>query len=361
MKFIITAGGQGTKLWPLSKEKAPKQFSNIIGGKSLFQRNLDDLLTVYTPDDIYVSTSEVYAPYVEEQAPIIPKSHFIFEPHIRRDTGPASCYAMIHMLRDFPDEVVGFYVQPVVIREPREEYIRMLKEMEILVKRHGQLMTGGMKPTHPEVGSDYISLGSQLSDTGTLKVYVKNKYVERPSTFEEAQQIFDTMDLVIHCNHYAWTPQRFFDSLKKHRPDWYEVSMEIYDLVEAKKPYDKIRDAFAKYEPGKVEHFTKKVYENEGVQVVILPFRWTHITTWNDVYEYLKRSGNPTHQGKTVHIDSSDNIVINKTDSIISLLGVNGFVVIKTDDVTLICPKEKSGLIQDLLREIENQDYSHVL
>ncbi len=361
MKFIVTAGGQGTKLWPLSKENYPKQFSNIIGGKSLFQRNLEDLLSAFPPEDIFISTSEVYKDYVQEQADMLPPTNFIFEPHIKRNTGPASCYSMVHMLQKYPDEVIGFYVQPVVIREPREKYIEMLMEMEILVKRYGQLMTGGMLPTHPEVGSDYIALGSKISDTGNLEVFGNNTYVERPRTVDEAKEMIDTMNLAIHCNHYVWTPRKFFESLKKHRPDWYDVSMEIFDQLNNKAQYDDIRNTFSRYEKGKVELFTQKVYEDEGVNVVMLPFKWIHITTWNDVHEYLKKNRNSTLQGKVVEVDSKDNIVVNQTDALVSLLGMEGFVVVKTDEALFICPKNKSGLIQDLLSEIESQNFSEIL
>ncbi len=165
------AGGQGTKLWPLSKDSFPKQFSDIVGDRSLFQLNLDDLLSEYSPEDIFISTTEAYISFIKEQAPMIPLQNIIIEPHLKRNTGPASCYAMAHLLKEFPDEVVGFYVQPVVIREPREKYIEMLKGMEFLVGKYGQLVTGGKVPTHPEVGSDYIKLGLELSDFENLEIH----------------------------------------------------------------------------------------------------------------------------------------------------------------------------------------------
>ena len=167
--------------------------------------------------------------------------------------------------------------------------------------------------------------------------------------------MLDEMELVIHCNHWTWTPRGFFESLKKHRPDWYDVTMEIYELIKSDADYDEIRKTYSKYEPGKVELFTQKVYDDEGVQVVILPFKWIHITTWNDVYEYLNQIRKSTLQGKTVHVKSKNNIVINDTDAVVGLLGLEDIVVVKTEDALLICPKNMSGQIKDLLSEIESQ------
>jgi len=67
MKFIIAAGGQGTKLWPYSRTDKPKQFQNVIGNKSLFRLNIETLLKKYSPNDIFVSTKEMYLKYIVEQ------------------------------------------------------------------------------------------------------------------------------------------------------------------------------------------------------------------------------------------------------------------------------------------------------
>ncbi len=361
MKFIIMAGGQGTKLWPLSTEARPKQFSNIIGGKSLFQRNLEDLLSSFSPDDIFVSTSEDYKNYVYEQAHMLPKENFIFEPHIKKGTGPASCYSMAHMLKKFPNEVISFYVQPVVIREPREAYIEMLKEMEVLVKRHGKLITGVMKPTHPEVGSDYIELGQKLDSTGSLEVYTNNHFVERPKTMEEAIKMIETTSLGIHCNHYAWTPAKFFESLSKHHKNWFDISIKMAEELENNATFEQISNIYNEYEPGNVEIFTKKVYEDEGVQIVMLPFNWIHITTWNDVYEYLAKNTDATLQGNVVQVNSKNNLVINNTTQLVSVLGLNDIVVIQTEEATLICPKSMSGKLSELLNEVDNKGYDALL
>lgn len=361
MKFIIMAGGQGTKLWPISKENFPKQFGSVIGGKSLFQRNLDDLLSAYPAEDIYVSTSQDYKEYVYEQAPMLPRENFIFEPHIKRKTGPASCYSMAHMLNKFPNEVIGFYVQPVVIREPREKYIEMLKEMEILVHRYGQLMTGVMQPTHPEVGSDYIELGERLDDTGNLEVYTNNRFVERPKTMEEAIHMVETTKLGIHCNHYAWTPRNFFEALSKHHKNWYEVSMNIAKQLENNATFEEISETYAEYESGNVEVFTQKMYNDTGVQVVMLPFKWIHITTWNDIYEYLKNNTNITLQGNVIESESNNNLIINETDRLVSVFGMNDMVVIQTKNATLVCPRNISGKLTELLEDIEKNGFSDFL
>src|SRR3989339_1502272 len=105
MKLVLMAGGLGSKLWPYSRVKAPKQFVKIIGEKTLFQITVEQLLAKYSVDDIFVSVTEELVHFVEEQTPQLKKENYIIEP-MCLDTGPASCLAMAVVARRYPNEVV---------------------------------------------------------------------------------------------------------------------------------------------------------------------------------------------------------------------------------------------------------------
>src|SRR5689334_7362724 len=97
MKIIIVAGGQGTKLWPYSRDHQPKQFQPILGKKSLFTYNVETLLRKFAPEDIFVSTKRRFIKYVSEQAPQIPLRNYIVEPDIKKDRGPAEGLAILQL------------------------------------------------------------------------------------------------------------------------------------------------------------------------------------------------------------------------------------------------------------------------
>jgi len=95
MKFIVMAGGLGTKLWPMSRDKKPKQFQPIVQGKTLVQANIEALLLKFKPEDIFIATNETYLPFIKDQVPLIPDENYIIEPNFKRDTGPAAGYAYL--------------------------------------------------------------------------------------------------------------------------------------------------------------------------------------------------------------------------------------------------------------------------
>src|SRR5574339_244419 len=103
MKFVVMAGGLGTKLWPMSRDSKPKQFQPMVGTKTLIQQNIDSLLLKYDPKDIFISTNFQYLDYVRQQVPQIPAENYIIEPNLKKDTGPASGYAMLKVAQKFPD------------------------------------------------------------------------------------------------------------------------------------------------------------------------------------------------------------------------------------------------------------------
>jgi len=355
MKFIITAGGQGTKLWPVSRDNYPKQFNNIIGDKTLFQMNLEALLKRHSPEDIYVSVSEKYVDYVRKQAPQISKENYIIEPHIKKATGPSTCYSMLHMAIKHPNEVIMYYVQPVVLRTPVDKYLDMIESIESIVKENGKLVTGGKYPLYPEVGSDYQKLGNKITTSTGLEVYDAIEFVPRPATLSEATQMLSTMKLALHCNHSTWTPTEFFKNLELYKKDWFDVSMELKELILNNASLDKILEVYSKFSTGNIELFTKSLYTAGRVQVVILPFEWHHVTTWNDIYEYQKDIENPLYQGVSVFVDCENNLIINKTNSVVAGIGLKNMIIVQTEDATLVCHREDSGRVGELLKSMELQ------
>ncbi len=124
MKIIVTAGGQGTKMWPYSRQDKPKQFQPIIGGVSSYEQTINSLLKKFTPEDIYISTKRRFIKYVSEQSPQIPLKNYIVEPDIAKDRGPGEGLAFVRLSLNHPDEPF-FIVQADCLREPEDKFLQM--------------------------------------------------------------------------------------------------------------------------------------------------------------------------------------------------------------------------------------------
>lgn len=356
MKFVIMAGGSGSKLWPYSRQKAPKQFIKIIGDKTLFQMNVGALLKQYKAEDIFVSTTEEVAHFAIEQVPEIPKENYIIEPEIK-NTGPASCFAMAKVAARYPDEVVHFYVQPVVVREPEEKYLEMIGEMEDLVKRFGKLITGMMVPKYTEMGSDLFVMGKKIVERG-MEVYEIEEFinvVKERMTLEQVEEISRRHVVGTHTNHYTWRPKEFFEAVSRLKPDWYETIEELRGVFGQENERELVAEIYARFVSGRIEELTTELIKEGKVMAVELPFEWRHITTWDDVYRYRKEKGLPMVKGEVVEVESSDNLVLSEGKRLISLVGMKEVVVVETDSAVLIVPRVMAGKVADVMDRLKEK------
>ncbi|MFA7300718.1 MAG: sugar phosphate nucleotidyltransferase [Candidatus Shapirobacteria bacterium] len=350
MKFVIMAGGSGSKLWPYSRVKAPKQFIKIIGDKTLFQLTVDSLLQKYTVDDIFVSTTDELVHYVREQTPNIPEKNYIIEP-MARDTGPASCLAMAKVAARYPDEVVYFYVQAVCTREPADKFLDMIGEMEQLVKTRGRLVTGTIVPKYVETGSDLMKMGTKTVLDSGMNVYEIKEFinvVKERMTLGQVTEISQKNVVGTHTNHLTWRPKEFFEAINKYRPDWYQLVLELNQTFDKENEKEQIEKIYPKFDPGRIEVVTTELIKENMVMAVELPFDWAHITTWDDVYRYRLAKKLPLIEGDSVELESSGNLVITEKEKMVTLVGMKDMVVIEMNDAIFIAPRTMANKVKEV-------------
>lgn len=367
MKFIVLAGGKGSKLWPYSKENYPKQFSDILGEQTLLQRNVHSLLQAYPARDIFISINEEQIPYVEKQVPMIPKENYIIEPAMAKDSGPASLYAMSYVSQRYPDEIIMFYVQPVVVRKPISKYLEFIEDVEIIVRDTGSLVTGGKKLNTVETGSDLFELEeNDISDkvntrSRFFKVKRFHSVVDQKLKAENVAEIMKSSSVSTHCNHYTWTAEKLFAACKRIKPEWYAVVIELQDAIRRNDSFEVISQIYSKFSKGRIEQLTQVLYNEGSVIVGILPFDWVHITTWGDVYNYLMDEGESVIRGNVVLHESERNLVFSKTGRIVTLVGVSDLVLVETEDSVLVIDRNDTGQIKRLIEKLESTDNKRFL
>ncbi|HPR09617.1 MAG TPA: sugar phosphate nucleotidyltransferase [Candidatus Saccharibacteria bacterium] len=352
MKIIVTAGGQGTKMWPYSRIEKPKQFQPIIGDESSYKHNIDILLRKFNPEDIFISTKRKFIKYVSEQSPQIPLRNYIVEPDIARDRGPGEGLAFLKLAMTHPDEPF-FLVQADCYREPADKFLEMIEHAEQLVTKHKQLVTGGIKATEPSIGVDYLQLGKHLGNDA----YTIDKFVFRKDTVKETRELIQNFHVVTHCNHMCWYPEKILEAYKQYRPDWYAKLMEIKEAIDQPGENEAIERIYAEMEKGPTEEVTTHVMDSGKAMVILLPYKWTDLGTWNSVYDFFADGIENYQDGNVVSVDSAGSLVkTSHPDKLIAVAGVEDLVVVDTDDALLVIPKDKIDKIKDIQAELENRE-----
>ncbi len=354
MKIIITAGGQGTKMWPYSRQDMPKQFQPILNGKSTFQYGVEAFLKQYAPEDIFVSTKRKFIKYVSEQAPQIPLKNYIVEPDIAKDRGPGEGLAFLTLSMRHPDEPFFVY-QSDMVREPEEAFLGMVKDAEELAVKHKKFMTGGIKATSANMGADYLQLGAQVPMDGKQEVYTIDAFHFRKGTIQETKELVENFHVVSHWNHTCWYPDLMLEAYAKYRPDWYEKLMQIKDVIGKPGEDEAIKAIYETMEKGATEEVTRNVMDSGEAVAFLLPFRVTDFGTWESVYDYFSDGEANYYDGELASFDSRGSIIKTSKKKLVAISSVDDLVVVDTDDVLLIIPRNRLDTVKDLQAIIDEQ------
>jgi len=343
-------GGVGTKMWPESRVSSPKQFLPLIGGKSLFELNWEALRLKFEASEIFLQTNADQAEMAKKLVPeILPENVFV-EPEMRNQ-GPATGFAAASLLkRGFGDEAF-MLIQADVLRKPEEIFMKMMEVSGELAETSNKYITGGIAPKSIVRGVDYLVKGELERDENGVKVYRVADYIDR-SEEEKIKQYLGSDKLLIHANHTTMTPNNLLEMYKKYRLDWYEPLMAIVGGGE-------IVSEYAKMPKGAIEEITKQVYVNGDALVVELPFEWIDFGTWESVAMYLVEKNMYALDSNVMQIDSDNNFV--RAKKMVALIGVNDMVVIDKDDALLICKKELTGKVGEIVNKLKEGDETNLL
>lgn len=360
MKILVTCGGQGTKLWPYSRQDQPKQFQPIIGDKSSYQEAIETLLTAYPAEDIFVSTKQKFIKYISEQSPQIPLKNYIVEPDIALDRGPGEGLAFLRLSMLFPDEPV-FYVQADMVREPGEKFIEMIKAAEKIVAETGKYITGGVKATEPNMGADYLELGSQV-DGGDVDAYEIVKFHYRKGTVRETRELVENFRVVTHWNHLCWYPSKIIEAYQQYRPDWYEKLMQIKDVIDKPGEQEALRQIYETMEKGPTEDVTRHLMDSGDAAVILLPFRNTDVGTWESVREFSEDDAGNHFDANVVAVGTTGTLVKTRSNGkLIAVAGLKDMVIVDSDDALLVIPKDDIDKIKEIQAELLNGDNAKYL
>lgn len=353
MKILVVAGGQGTKLWPYSRQDKPKQFQPIYNGKSTFQYGIETFLKQHSPEDIFISTKRKFIKYISEQAPQIPLKNYIVEPDIAKDRGPGEGLAFLTLSMLHPEDPF-FYYQSDMIREPEEAFLGMVCDAEKLANQHKKFMTGGIKATVPNMGADYLQLGKSVPMDGSQEVYTIEKFHFRKGTIKETRDLVQNFHVVAHWNHTCWFPDLMLDAYKKYRPDWHESLMKIRDVIGKPGEDDAIRAIYEQMEKGPTEDVTRNVMDSGEALAFLLPFTVTDFGTWESMYDYFSDGTNNYYDGKAISFDSRGSMIkTSNPKKVVAISSVDDLVIVDTDDVLMVVPRNRLDTLKDLQAQIE--------
>jgi len=337
---VIICGGVGSKMWPLSSPSLPKHFLPLIKGKSLFELNWEILRTRFGSDEIYLQTNAEQAKIAKEIVPEILEENIFIEPE-SRNQGPATGLAAAFLAKKGLSKEPFFLIQVDNLRIPGENIFKMMDLAEKLAKKTNKYITGGFVPDRFIKGVDFLMKGDLVDEENGVKIFKVAEYVGRDET-EKIERNLSSGTLLVHANHTCMTPENMLKMFEEYRPDWYKPLKRIIDGAEVEVEY-------AKMPKGAIEEITKQVHAKGESLVIELPFEWTDFGTWESLEKYYSINKIEAKSGEVVEIESKNVFCISDNKKKISIIGVDNIIVIEGDDGVLICRRDLTGRVGEVV------------
>jgi len=349
MKILIMAGGSGERFWPLSTKERPKQLLSLVSNKSMIRETVDRVLNYVEPQDIYVATNEIQSKNIILELNDIPERNIIIEPAFK-DTAAAIAYGSMLISRDSNnDEVITVLASDHLI-EDLNGFIQSLNKAEAKAKE-GYMVTLGIKPNRPETGYGYI----QLEDLSLNNPSKAIRFMEKPN-LETAKEYLEHGYYVWNSGMFIFKYSTIISELKKYIPNHVDVINDIKKVIETKVGIalsNTTRPFFERFERISIDFAVME--KSQIIQCIPVDFGWNDVGGFNSLEEVFDKDkdNNITKNAKYVQVDSSNNIIISDRESrLITSIGVSNMVIVDTKDALLVCNKDDSQRIKELLKKL---------
>lgn len=350
---IIMAGGIGSRFWPLSREKYPKQFIDILGiGKTLLQQTVDRFKELIPAENIYIVSNAGYKDIIRDQLPSIPAENILLEPS-RRNTAPCIDYANYRILMREPDaQIIVAPSDHLIIKE--EAFLSQVKHGLEFVGEKNALLTLGIKPSRPETGYGYIQ-ALQKSVSGYEKTGLKRvkTFTEKPD-LEMARIFYESGEFYWNAGIFFWSLPTIMQAFEKHIPEVHVLFEGGIGKYGTSGEQVFIEETYARCKNISIDYAIMEKAEN--VYVMASDIGWSDLGTWGSLYEQMEtdQHGNAVN-GKHVFLyNSSGNIINVSDDKLVLLQGLEGHIIVDSKDVLLICKKEEEQRIKEFVNDIRS-------
>lgn len=360
MKIVVFAGGVGTRLWPLSRKNSPKQFGKIIGTQSTLQQAVERLLPEFEASDIYIATGEQYKDLVTEQLPTIPKDNFIFEPTMQ-DVGPAIGLASFLIEKKFSHEPVAIiWSDHVVKNEVAFRNALRLAEKQIL-DHHSEFIFIAQKARFANQNCGWIELGENIGKNKEAEIYKFKRLCYRPKP-EEAEEFIKNKNFVWNLGYFVSTPKYIKTMYKNYMPDMYKKLMQIQESAGTPSYKKKLKEIYPTLEKISFDDAILVKLSPDGFRVIAADLRWSDVGTWDALKEALSENKDENITlGDVVLENAKDTLLFNYSKKLCIGIDLNEIIIINTDDVLLVCPRNSVPKIKKFVEKLNGTDYENLV
>ncbi len=361
---VILAGGRGTRFWPRSRTRTPKQLLSIVGERTMLQQTVERLAPLFPGSRIWVVTNDQQVPAVRRQLPQLQRGQILAEP-VGRNTAAAIGLAAAHLMRQTADALMAVLPADHYIAQAAR-YLRLVRAALQIAARGENLVVLGIPPTRPETGYGYIERAEAVAWSGGVRVYSVRRFTEKPS-LARARKYVASGRYFWNAGMFFWRVSTFLHHLEKFLPATYRALMKLSDDIGTPRYARALRRIYAQLENISVDYAileratqrtasrarTARSKTASGVFVLPAEVGWSDIGSWAAVYELMARKpGENISAGRFVALDAHGNFFWSP-EKFVAAIGVRDMVVVETPEALLLCPRDRAQDVGKVVQWLE--------
>lgn len=355
MIAVIMAGGVGSRFWPRSRVKRPKQLLDIVSDDSMLRVTFDRLKYVTDPGRIYVVAGPDLADAIKTDLPEMPEDNLIIEPS-GKNTAPAIGLVAVMLRAQYQDEVMGVFSADHLI-EDVEAFARDVRSGEEFAKQNDALITFGIQPDQPATGYGYIQIDPD-KPLARQHIFRVSRFAEKPG-LETAKQMVVSGEYLWNSGMFMWRTASILKAIKNHMPVLSEVLHTIGDSVSDEDFLSILKHNWGAIKGESIDYGVMEQAEN--VFVISASFDWNDVGSWDALYDLSEKDPAGNVLQGDIQIIDVENCLVHSKDLRIAAVGLKDLLIIKSGDALLIVNRRESQRVKEIVNALKaNQEIKYL-
>ncbi len=357
ISVVIMAGGKGERFWPKSRTNLPKQFLSLTNdGKSMIQHTVERLEGLVELENVYVVTNKLYEDLIVEHIPNLPLENIIIEPEAK-NTAPCIGLAAVHIAKKNPESKMIVLPSDHLIKF-NEIFLDTLRSGLEVVEDDGNIVTIGITPNYPETGYGYINFKKGVSPHEITNAYEVLRFVEKPD-LERAKQYLTSGEYLWNSGMFIWKVSTILKCFEDLLPEIYTGLKEIEVAVNTEKYLETLKKVFSEIPSESIDYGIMEKAKN--IYVIPGNFGWDDVGSWLS----LERINNTNQDGNIISGNvvtvKTKNSIIQGSKKLIATIGLEDIIIVDTDDALLICNKDNTQEVKEVIANLKASNKTEYL
>jgi mannose-1-phosphate guanylyltransferase len=349
---LILSGGAGTRLWPRSRRKKPKQFLDLMGERTLLQDTVDRIAEVIPDERIFVVAPPEHRALIHAQLPELRTDHVVIEPYPRGNAA-AIGLAMAALHAFDPEAVVAVLPSDHVVTKPSA--FRNVLLSATTAADAGWLVTLGITPESADTGFGYIEAGDKLDVSGPVPVYTVKRFIEKPKK-DAAEKLVSAGGHFWNAGMFVWRVDRILEAYREHLPKTAAALDALSDAIGSPRYEGVLAEVWEETDRTTIDYGIAERAKN--MAVVPADIGWQDVGNWSRLADIA--AGGPVAAEDHIEEAGSGSYVFAPGKTVVTI-GVSDLIVVDTGDVLLVAAKDRAEEVKAVVDRLTREEKEHLL